>query len=264
MAALVMLGARYGVLLFDDDDRLARERVLRRAMFSAKGVLPATPDLARLDQRLAESGMQSGAPVLLRIFKQEFELEVWLRKGQRFEKFATYPICNFSGALGPKLQEGDRQSPEGLYTVDATALNPNSRWHKSFNLGFPNALDRAHQRTGSYLMVHGGCSSIGCYAMTDAVIDEIWRLVTAALRAGQPRFQVQVYPFHMTDAALAAKRNSPWIEFWRDLKQGNDAFLASGQPPVVAVCQGRYVVLNTSQAARRSETRQVAHGCPAS
>ena len=110
------------------------------------------------------------------------------RRARRFERFATYPICRWSGRLGPKFREGDRQAPEGFYTVDAEQLNPNSRMHRSFNLGFPNAYDQAHGRTGSFLMVHGGCASIGCYAVTDPAVDEIWRMVTAALEQGQARF----------------------------------------------------------------------------
>ena len=88
-------------------------------------------------------------------------------EGRPLRRFATYPICLWSGRLGPKLREGDRQAPEGFYTVSAEQLNPNSRWHRSFSLGFPNAFDQAHGRTGSFIMVHGGCPSIGCYAMTD-------------------------------------------------------------------------------------------------
>jgi murein L,D-transpeptidase YafK len=165
-----------------------------------------------------------------------------MKHGDRFERFAVYPICRWSGLLGPKVAEGDWQAPEGFYTVDAKALNPSSRWHRSFNLGFPNAFDRAHGRTGSYLMVHGGCSSIGCYAMTDAVIDEIWRLVSAALQRGQPRFHVHIFPFRMTDERLAGRSGTPWAGFWRDLKPGYDAFEATGLPPRVSVCQGRYAV----------------------
>jgi murein L,D-transpeptidase YafK len=224
----------------DDSAHLSRERIRRLAVFTTKGELPNTPNTDRLDLRLAEQAMSLGSPVFIRIFKQEFELELWLKHGDRFKLFATYPICNFSGGLGPKLKEGDRQSPEGFYTVDAKALNPNSRWHKSFNLGFPNLLDRAHDRTGTFLMVHGGCSSVGCYAMTDPVIDEIWTLITAAFKAGQPRFQVQVFPFRMTDAAIAKHSAAPWSTFWQDLKAGYDAFEMSQLPPRVHVCKGRY------------------------
>lgn len=227
-----------------DNAQLGRERLRRMAVFTTKGQLAGTPDLNRLEQRLAAKSMTLGMPVFMRIFKQEFEVELWMKRGDRFALFATYPICNFSGDLGPKLREGDHQSPEGFYTVDAKALNPNSRWHKSFNLGFPNAFDRAHERTGSFLMVHGGCSSVGCYAMTDPVIDEIWRLITAAFNGGQPRFQAQVLPFRMTDVALAQRSDAPWSPFWHDLKAGYDAFETTGLPPRVHVCKGRYQFSN--------------------
>jgi len=212
-----------------------------RSSFSKMGLaLPGTPDLANLDKRLAASGLKAGAPILLRIFKREFELELWMMREGRFQLFATYPICKWSGELGPKIKQGDRQAPEGFYTVDRRALNPKSAWHRSFNLGFPNAFDRAHERTGSLLMVHGGCGSIGCYAMTNPVIDEIWRLVTAALDAGQERFQVQVMPFRMTEANLARHADSRLAGFWGDLKPGTDLFEANRIPPRVSVCGKRY------------------------
>ncbi len=203
--------------------------------------LPGTPPLGNLEQRLATQGLALGAPVFVRIFKREFELELWLQKDGRFQRFATYPVCRFSGGLGPKLRTGDKQAPEGFYTVDAKALNPQSRWHRSFNLGFPNAFDKAHGRTGSFLMVHGGCSSVGCYAMTNAAIEDIWDLVTAALGHGQARFQVQVLPFRLTEESLAAAASHPDVDFWRQLKPGYDLFEASGTPPRVHVCRGRYV-----------------------
>jgi murein L,D-transpeptidase YafK len=180
----------------------------------------------------------TGFPAHLR---REFELELWLKRNDRFYRFATYPICMWSGNLGPKLRQGDRQSPEGFYTVDATALNPASKYHRSFNLGFPNAFDSAHGRTGSLLMVHGHFLSIGCYAMTDPVIDEIWNLVTAALKSGQKRFQAQVFPFRMTDANMARHEQAGETPFWRQLKEGHDLFERDHAPPEVSVCQGRYV-----------------------
>ena len=202
--------------------------------------LAGTPDLARLETRLKAGGLTLGSPVLIRIFKREFELELWMARDGRFERFATYPICVWSGWLGPKIAAGDRQAPEGFYTVGNSQMNPNSRWHRSFNLGFPNAFDAAHGRTGSALMVHGGCSSIGCFAMGNAVIDEVWRLTTAALAGKQKVFQVQVFPFRMSEQNLAAHQASPHIEFWRQLKRGNDLFEATGQAPVASVCRGGY------------------------
>ena len=204
--------------------------------------LPGTPDLAKLDERLNAEGLQLGAPVFLRIFKLESELELWMEKDGRYRLFATYPICLWSGRLGPKLKEGDLQAPEGFYAVTKEQLNPNSRWHRSFNLGFPNDFDRSHGRTGSFLMVHGGCLSVGCYAMTDVVVDEIWRLVTAALDRGQPRFEVQVFPFRMTDRNVAMRKSDQWSAFWAELKRGYDAFERTHRPPAISVCDGRYVV----------------------
>lgn len=193
-----------------------------------------------LKAELKKAGFQYGAPLLIRIFKQPGTLEVWLQKGQRFERFKTYKICTFSGNLGPKLKEGDGQSPEGFYSVKPGQLNPNSRYYLSFNLGYPNAYDRAHQRTGSALMVHGNCVSVGCYAMTDARIGEIYTLVQAAFENGQPAFQVQAYPFALTAANLKRHQSSPWYGFWLNLKQGYDDFEQQRLPPQVGVKDKRY------------------------
>lgn len=245
---LVLVAAGLGVLAFqalwpvDSEHQWIRAQRYLRVTLTGFGLpLPGTPDLTDLSGRLKANGVAVGAPVFIRIFKREFELELWLMRDGRFHRFATYPVCKWSGQLGPKRAQGDRQAPEGFYTVDETALNPNSRWHRSFNLGFPNAFDRAHGRTGSFLMVHGGCGSIGCYAMTNPVIDEIWKLVTAALRGGQKRFQVQVLPFRLTDQALASHSGHADAKFWQSLKPGYDLFEADFVPPRVSVCDGRYV-----------------------
>jgi murein L,D-transpeptidase YafK len=224
-----------------DRARVNWTRTEYRALFQAGETLPGTPDLARFEERLAAHGMKRGAPVYIRIFKLESELELWVQKGDRFERFATYPICVWSGRLGPKLREGDRQAPEGFYTVDAEQLNPNSRMHRSFSLGFPNVFDQAHGRTGSFIMVHGGCASIGCFAVTDPGVDEIWRMVTAALEGGQPRFPVHVFPFRMSERALNFRKGYRWHGFWSDLKKGYDLFQPGRIPPAVSVCNGRYV-----------------------
>jgi murein L,D-transpeptidase YafK len=238
--ALVMTALWDRVRLVLDERRAAGIKAQRLIQFGLGLPLPGTPDTDRLDARLKEQGFALGAPVFMRIFKAESELEIWLRRGERYERFTAYPICRWSGQLGPKLAQGDRQAPEGFYSVAADQLNPNSRWHRSFNIGFPNALDRSYSRTGTFLMVHGGCSSVGCYAMTDPVIDEIWRLVTAALRHGQPHFHVHIFPFRMTAANLARRKNSPWLPFWQDLKHGHDLFETQRVPPKVLSCNGHY------------------------
>lgn len=252
VAAMVLLSFPNGRRVIDAAFT-AGLRIDRQVRLQMGLPLRGTPDLARFSERLAAKGMGSGAPVFIRIFKKESELELWMKKGNRFALFATYPICRWSGRLGPKLKEGDKQSPEGFYTVSSGQLNPNSRYHRSFNLGFPNVLDRAHGRTGSYLMVHGGCDSIGCYAMTNPVIDEIWHLVTAALKGGQSRFHVHVYPFRMTAWNMMLHGGGEWGEFWRDLKKGHDLFETAHVPPAISFCSGRYVAREGKPGSRGSQ-----------
>jgi murein L,D-transpeptidase YafK len=204
---------------------------------------PTTPfSAANRDRRLAEKGMIAGSPMMIRIFKQESELELWIETQGRFELFATYPICIWSGRLGPKLREGDRQAPEGFYSVGLEQLYEKGRRPRSFDIGFPNAFDRSLARTGSYILVHGGCSSTGCFAMTDPVMDEIYALSERALRQGQDRIELHAFPFRMTEANLAAHTESPWHAFWQDLKEAYDAFERSRVPPRVGVCDRRYIV----------------------
>lgn len=195
-----------------------------------------------LTEALAQRGLRFGDPVYIRIFKEEAELEMWVQDTDTYQLFKTWPICNFSGDLGPKLAEGDRQSPEGFYNVGREALNPQSRFHLSFNLGFPNSFDRAHDRTGSFLMVHGDCASIGCYAMTDPAIEEIYVLLEAALNAGQPVVPVHAFPFRMTDERLEKSAGSPWFGFWSNLKDGYSIFENTRIPAQIDVMGTDYVV----------------------
>lgn len=189
---------------------------------------------------LDQCGLRLGASIFIRIFKLSRELEVWVEAGERFQRFKTYPICAYSGDLGPKLRIGDLQSPEGFYVVTPERMNPTSRFHLSFNLGFPNSYDRARGRTGRFLMVHGDCVSIGCYAMTNVGIEEIYTLADAALRNGQPLFKVHVFPFRMTHDNLSAHDTPKWTAFWANLKEGYDWFERTGRPPNVGVAEGRY------------------------
>lgn len=180
-------------------------------------------------------------PMLIRIYKKEAELEVWKRgTSGRYSRLKTFPICRWSGQLGPKQKEGDRQTPEGFYTVTAAQMNPKSKHYLSFDTGFPNAYDRAHGATGSALMVHGTCSSAGCYAMTDAGMAEIYALMREAFRGGQKAVQLQAYPFRMTAENLVQHRLDPNITFWRQLKEGSDRFEATREELDVRVAEGRY------------------------
>jgi murein L,D-transpeptidase YafK len=191
---------------------------------------------------LQQKNMPKDSPILVRIFKEESELEVWKQETSgRFELLKVYPICRWSGELGPKVKEGDRQAPEGFYTITPGLMNPNSNYYLAINTGFPNAYDRANDRHGAFLMIHGDCSSRGCYAMTDEQIGEIYSLARESFLGGQKSFQIQAYPFRMTPANLARHRTNPNMPFWKMIKEGNDHFLVSHLEPKVDVCERRYV-----------------------
>ncbi len=206
---------------------------------SARALKPLSPAmLAELESK----NMAKESPVVVRLFKEESELEIWKQdRTGHFALLKTYPICRWSGELGPMTKEGDRQAPEGFYTITQGQMNPNSHYYLSFDIGYPNAFDRAYGRTGSNLMVHGDCSSRGCYAMTDEQISEIYALARESFFGGQRSFQVQAYPFHMTAMNMARHRNNPNMPFWRMLKEGSDHFEVSRLEPKVDVCEKRYV-----------------------
>ncbi len=187
----------------------------------------------RLDGALSDKGLALGNPIYVRLFKEEAQLEVWLEHGAKYELLKTYPICAHSGDLGPKERQGDRQAPEGFYNVDVRSWNPASNYHLAFDVGYPNAFDRANGRTGSQIMVHGDCVSIGCFAMTDDGIEEIYSLADAALAKGQ-RSLVHVFPFRMT-GENPKKHGAEMASFWGDLKVGYDAFDANHVPPEMVV-----------------------------
>ena len=219
--------------------------LLLAACSSAPSIPPPseTPLTKQAMMLLGRKGMEPTAPIFIRILKEESELEVWkARSDGRYYHYKTYPICNWSGGLGPKIAEGDRQAPEGFYPVHKSQMKPDSNYHVAFNLGFPNAYDRANGRTGSFVMVHGKCKSAGCYAMTDALIEEIYALARESIRGGQEVFHVHAFPFHMTDAKMAEHKKDQWVPFWKVLKQAYDAFEITRQVPEVAVCERRYVV----------------------
>jgi murein L,D-transpeptidase YafK len=196
----------------------------------------------RIVSELEAKNMEKESPILVRIFKEEAELEVWKQDNTGlFALLRNYPICRWSGTLGPKIRQGDRQAPEGFYSIVPGLMNPNSNNYLAINTGFPNAYDRANGRTGAFLMIHGGCSSVGCYAMTDEQIAEIYALARESFYGGQKSFQLAAFPFRMTPLNLARHRDSPHLEFWKMLKQGYDHFEVTHLEPKVDVCERRYV-----------------------
>ncbi len=229
---------------------------------NAKANQPVPPKLVAA---IGEKNMDLQSPILVRLFKQEAELEVW--KQDRSGKFAllkTYPICRWSGDLGPKIREGDRQAPEGFYTISPGQMNPQSAYYLSFNTGYPNAFDKALGRTGSQLMVHGDCSSRGCYAMTDEQIAEIYSLGRESFFGGQKAFQLQAYPFRMTPVNMAKHRNNPNMPFWKMIKEGYDHFEVTKQEPKVDFCEKKYVFDATKPpGATRDPVFDASAKCPA-
>lgn len=224
--------------------RAAPQRIERQRAYTLRTPERSNiePDTDLISQRLAALGIDKGSPVFLRIFKAESRLELWIRKHQQFVLYRSYPICFWSGTLGPKQHEGDGQTPEGFYTITRRGLHWSARWARSFNLGFPNRLDKRNGRSGSYILIHGGCSSTGCFSMTNHVMSEIHALVRAAMKSGQRHVHTHVFPFRMTQANLRAHAQSAAIDFWLNLKPAFDAFEKNRQPPAIAICGKRYVV----------------------
>lgn len=223
---------------------------LSTGLSNAQAEMPTSPRAnalmtkakSRVVNDLAAKDLQLGQPVFMRIFKMAGELQVWMKKEGKYKLFKTYFICNYSGYPGPKLYEGDWQSPEGFYTVSTEQMNPNSLYHLSFNIGYPNAFDKARKRTGSLIMVHGGCSSRGCFAMSNNQIEELYLLAHSALVRGQSSFSLHIFPFRMTSANMLKFNSSPWIGFWKNLQQGYNAFEMSHQVPVITAEKGKYLV----------------------
>ena len=217
----------------------------------------------KIKMELADKGFQLGSSIFIRIFKLPAELEVWINKNKHYELFKTYPICDFSGFPGPKLQEGDWQSPEGFYSVSADKMNPRSTYHLSFNIGYPNEYDKLRNRSGSNIMVHGNCSSMGCFAMNDYRMEEIYTLAHIALTNGQRSFAVHVFPFRMTADNMKKFQSSSWIGFWKNLKEGFDAFERTRRVPEIQVAGGKYVVIDSTRIAMRENNKSNSTSSPA-
>ena len=250
--------------------KLARSGMLIAALGVAGCTESSVKDFApqyanrELPQKILASmrakDMDKSAPIMARIFKEENTVEIWKQKRNgRYDIIATYPICKWSGKLGPKYTEGDRQAPEGFYMVRPAQMNPKSSYHLSFNIGFPNTYDKVNGRTGANLMVHGACSSSGCYSMTDPQIEEIYAFGRDAFRGGQKEIQIEAFPFRMTAANMARYRNDPNYNFWKMLKVGYDNFEITKVPPKVDVCEKRYVF---NQVAADGQAFSPAGACP--
>lgn len=203
----------------------------------------ATQELPKkLQDKMVAKNMEKYSPIVVRVFKEESVVEIWKQtRTGKYDLISTYNICKWSGKLGPKYMEGDRQAPEGFYTIRPGQMNPNSNYYLAFNIGFPNAYDQVNGRTGQHLMVHGACSSSGCYSMSDENIAQIYAFGRDSFKGGQREFQLEAFPFRMTAENMARYRNDPNYKFWTMLKEGYDIFEITKRPPKVDVCEKRYV-----------------------
>ncbi len=223
---------------------------------NSKHYVPVPPSTVKL---MSEKAMSKESPILIRSYKQESEFEIWKKDSDgKYALLKTYPMCRWSGQLGPKTREGDRQVPEGFYTLTPGQLNPNSSYYVSMNVGYPNALDKAYGRTGGLIMVHGACSSAGCMSMTDEQIAEIYALTREAFTGGQQQVQIQSMPFRMTPKNFAKFRSDPNLAFWKNLKEGSDNFEVTKQEPKIAACNKKYVFNATA----KSGSFNAAEPCP--
>lgn len=252
LARRAILGATLGLLgalaACEDPGRLASTRSLR----------PISPEVLSL---MEQKGTTKASPMLIRAYKKEAEFEVWKQaRDGRYVHLKTFPMCRWSGQLGPKTREGDRQVPEGFYAIGPGQMNPNSNYYLSLNVGYPNAYDRSHGATGGLIMVHGACSSAGCFSMTDEQIAEIYAVARESFSGGQRAIQFQSLPFRMTAQNLAKHRLDPHIAFWRQLKEGSDRFEVTRLEPKVGVCN-RHYVFNASAADNAALEADAA--CPA-
>jgi len=168
----------------------------------------------------------------IRAFKAESEMEIWGASSDigPFRLLATYPIAAISGTLGPKRRDGDMQAPEGFYSINR--FNPHSQFHLSLGLNYPNSSDRKLGNAGHLgkdIFIHGNQVSAGCLAMTDPVIDIIYRLASHAREQGQKAIPVSIFPCRMTSAKWFSLRKayaqrSDLIRFWMTLLPGFTSF----------------------------------------
>ncbi len=196
---------------------------------------------AVLERNVTDAGFAYGARLHILAFKESKEMELWLQGHYGiYDLYQILPICFYSGDLGPKLAEGDGQTPEGYYRIRRPDLHPDSGMHLALELNFPNAYDRQFGRTGSWIRIHGGCTSIGCYAMTDPGMETIYLLAEAALRQGAREVTVASYPFRPTKERLAQAQDSKWFSFWTNLAGSYTFFMNYQRPPVMRAVQKRY------------------------
>ena len=207
---------------------------------------------AGLKERLKAIGYEGKIRLYVRIFKEEKTLEIWMQSKGIYKLYKSFEVCNYSGKLGPKVVEGDKQAPEGFYHVPAEDVLWSSRkWPRALNLSFPNGFDALKKRTGSYLLIHGGCSSEGCYALKNGPMSILYDLVSIALKSGQTILPIHIFPFRLTDKNwarhLPQNAGKKWGAFWKGMQPAYDGFQSNRTIPSIFVCQTGYQVFSSYQ-----------------
>lgn len=194
----------------------------------------------RIEKELNAGGFKKGNPIYIRIFKEEHILEIWIKDNDKYRLFKTYPVCSFSGGPGTKTRMNDGKSPEGFYTIAPRQLNPVSHYHLAINIGYPNQLEKLKGYTGSDIMIHGQCVSIGCYAMTDPLIEDIYTLVYKTFEAGHTVIPLHIFPFKPDAGHMKRYARFNELSYWKNIKAGYDLFERKHIPPAVSVVNKQY------------------------
>ncbi|MCX6314080.1 MAG: hypothetical protein NTX08_05030 [Sphingobacteriales bacterium] len=188
----------------------------------------------------------------IRSFKYDRKLEVWVKSSatEPYRYYTTYPVCMQSGALGPKRMEGDYQVPEGFYYINE--LNPNSSYHLSMGLNYPNASDRILSDSlhpGSEIYIHGNCVSVGCIPISDGPIEDLYVLAAYVKSNGQDFIPVHVFPVKydveksMNYLMELTKENESYRKFSLNLKKVFDYFEDTRQLPLISINKkGNYII----------------------
>jgi len=226
--------------------RITQWNADRSASGSARIAAAERARLGTVQELFGQAGLGfPPAALLFRAFKQDMRLEVWAQSKPTdpWVHVTTYEICYGSGGLGPKRKQGDRQVPEGFYTINY--FNPATPYHLGMQVSYPNSSDRIlgdPHDPGSEIMIHGDCVSVGCLAMSDERSEELWLMATTVVQKVGGKVHVHIFPARDMAALLASGQYPAMREFWENLKEGLDYFNAKRALPRIAVdSHGRYL-----------------------
>lgn len=201
---------------------------------------------ANLQTELSAAGITKPFKLYIAAYKNEGKLELWLKtNGQKaYKLFKTYDFCAHSGTLGPKVKEGDLQTPEGFYYINV--FNPKSSFHLSLGINYPNKVDERRsgkERPGGNIYIHGNCVTVGCIPLTDDKIKEVYVLAVEAKNASQDQIPVHIFPFKMTSVNLNAylKQYPAQRALWTNLETGYRYFEKHNNLAVVTEKEGKYL-----------------------